>query len=343
MLEADLLGYKPVIKSGLTITTTDTVIDVGQLVISPSSTVLREVSVQAQAPLIERQIDKTVVNVDQNITSTGTNALELLKKLPGVQLAPDGTITLNGKSGVNVTIDGKTTYLSADDLANLLTNTPSSDIQKIEIMTNPSAKYDAAGTGGIINIIRKRSTKSGLNGSLIESFGQGYYSRYNSSLVLNYKTDKYNLYLNNSYGYNKGLYVNDVTSDIMNGNALSTEQVSTNNSTTANKAYNSSVGLDLYLSKNTTLTLTGAITDRGYNNNLTSVMTIADSNRNKTGSENFSALNTDKPFNYTAGAQLLHKLDTMGRQWSADVDYSDYRYRPGQYNTTDNYDLSGFF
>jgi len=343
VLEGHLAGYRTVIKTGVVINPTDTVIDIGVLLLIPSAKMLNEVAITAQQPFIEKQIDKTVVNVDRNIASTGTNALELLKKLPGVQVTPDGQITLNGKSGVNVIMDGKTTYLSADDLANLLTNTPSSDIQKIEIMTNPSAKYDAEGTGGIINIIRKKNSKSGLNGSLTESFGQGHFSRYNNSLVLNYKTDKYNLYLNNSYGYSKGFSVNDVTSDILNGGALSTEQVSTNTGVTTNKAYNSSAGLDLYLSKKTTLTLTGSLSDRGYNNNLTSVMTIADSNRNKTGSEKFSALNADKPLNFTTGVQLMHKLDTMGRQWSADVDYSNYRYRPGQYNTTVNYDASGSF
>jgi len=129
-LEADLMGYLSVIKPELTINPTDTVLDVGLLQLNPSSKMLGEVTITARTPLIEKQIDKTVVNVDQNIANTGTSAFELLKKLPGVQVSPDGTITLNGKSGVNVIIDGKTTYLSADDLANLLTNTPSSDIQK---------------------------------------------------------------------------------------------------------------------------------------------------------------------------------------------------------------------
>jgi len=342
-LRADLMGYKPVIKSNLVISPADSVIDVGMLILAPASTMLNEVSIKAQVPMIETQIDRTVVNVDQNIANTGTNALELLKKLPGVQVMPDGQITLNGKSGVNVTLDGKTTYLSADDLASLLTNTPSSDISKIEIMTNPSAKYDAEGTGGIINIIKKRNTKSGLNGSVTASFGQGYYGRYNSSLVLNYKTDKFNLYLNNSYGYNKGFSLNNVTTDITNGNTLSSEQVSTNTGVTVNKAYNSSAGLDLYLSKQTTLTLTGGVSDRRYYNNLISAMTTADSNRNKTGSVNFSALNLDKPLNFNAGVQLMHKLDTGGKQWSADVDYANYRYRPGQYNNAANYGAPGNF
>lgn len=342
VLKTNLIGYRP-LKLNLTVSQNDTIISIGSIALHPSSTMLGEVAVRAQAPLIDKQIDKTVVNVDQNIANTGTNALELLKKLPGVQVTPDGQIALNGKSGVNVIVDGKTTFLSADDLTALLTNTPSSDIQKIEIMTNPSSKYDAEGTGGIINIIRKKNKKNGFNGSITGSYGQGHYNRYNSSLVLNYKTEKYNVYLSNSYGYNKVFGLSNATSDIMNGNALSSEQVSTNTGVTANKAYNSSAGLDLYLSKRTTLTLTGNISDRRYNNNLTSVMTTADSNRNKTGSENFSALNIDKPFNFTTGVQLLHLLDTAGRQWSADVDYSSYRYRPGQYNTAVNYDPSGVF
>ncbi|MFD2874186.1 outer membrane beta-barrel protein [Mucilaginibacter ximonensis] len=309
-----------------------------------SQSTLKEVAIRSTVPLFEKQIDRTVVNVEQNIANTGINALELLKKIPGVQVSSDGQVTLNGKSGVNITIDGRTTFLSADDLASLLTNTPSSDIQKIEIMTNPSAKYDAGGAGGIINIIRKKNTKSGFNGNVTASSGLGpHYSRYNSSLVLNFKTDRYNLYLNNSYGYSNGYTASYGTSDIMNGNALASEQTTTNQATTVNEAYNSSAGLDLYLSKKTTLTLTGSISDRSSNNNLTSMLTTADSSRVKIGSENFNALNIDKPLNFTTGVQLMHKPDTTNRQWSVDADYSDYHYRPGQYNTGLNYDPSGNF
>jgi len=342
-LQADLIGYRPLLKTGLSIDPTDTAIDVGALTLSPSSKMLSEVAITAQKPLIERLIDKTVINVDQNIANTGTNALELLKKLPGVQVTPDGQIMLNGKSGVNVIIDGKTTYLSADDLAALLSSTPSSDIQQIEIMTNPSAKYDAEGTGGIINIIRKKSNKSGLNGSITGSFGQGYYSRYNGSLVINYKTDKYNLYVNNSYSYSKSLLGGSATAEIYNGSTLLSQQVSDNNRITAGRAYNSAAGLDLYLPNKTTLTLSCNVADREATENINSVMNVFDGNSMKTGSENFAALNADKPFNYTGGVQLVHKLDTAGRQWSADADYSDYRYKPAQSNTTLDYDPSGNF
>lgn len=342
LIEIDLIGYNNVIRSGLIISQADTAINLGAIALIPSTKTLGGVEIRAQAPLIEKQIDKTVVNVDQNIANTGTNALEVLKKLPGVQVSPDGQITLNGKSGVNVTIDGKTTYLSADDLANLLTNTPSSDIGKIEIMTNPSAKYDAEGTGGIINIIRKKNSKTGLNGTATGSFGRGHFDRENGSLVLSYKNDKYNLYLNNSYGYNKALPgINTTVADIMNNNTLLTEEVSNNSRGNTNRSYNSAAGLDLYLSKKTTLTVSGNVSDREATENIGSSVTSFDGGHNQTGSENFAAINRDKPFNYTTGVQLVHKLDTAGRQWSADADYSSYRYRPGQYNTTINYDPSG--
>ena len=342
LIEINLIGYNKAIKSGLIISQADTAINLGTIALIPSTKTLGGVEIRAQASFIEKQIDKTVVNVDQNIANTGTNALELLKKLPGVQVTTDGQITLNGKSGVNVTIDGKTTYLSADDLANLLTNTPSSDIGKIEIMTNPSAKYDAEGTGGIINIIRKKNSKTGLNGTATGSFGRGHFDRENGSLVLSYKNDKYNLYLNNSYGYNKTQPgISNTIADIMNNNTLLTEEVSSNSRGNTNRAYNSAAGLDLYLSKKTTLTVSGNVSDREATENIGSSVTSFDGSHNQTGSENFTAINRDKPFNYTTGLQLVQKSDTAGRQWSADADYSNYRYRPGQYNTTINYDPSG--
>lgn len=343
-IEIDLIGYNRITKPGLIINQTDTAINLGTITLTTSTKMLSGVEIKAQASFIEKQIDKTVVNVDQNIANTGTNALELLKKLPGVQVSPDGQITLNGKSGVNLTLDGKTTYLSAEDLANLLINTPSSDIQKIEIMTNPSAKYDAEGTGGIINIIRKKNSKSGLNGTVTGGAGWGHNDRYNGSLALSYKNEKYNLYLNNNYGYNKALPgKSTVIADIMSNNALLTEEVSDNSRGGMYRAYNSVAGLDLYLSKKTTLTVSGNISDREAMENIGSFVTSFDRNHNQTGSESFTAINKDKPFSYTTGVQLMHKLDTAGRQWSADADYSSYRYKPGQYNTTVNYDPSGNF
>jgi hypothetical protein len=304
---------------------------------------LKEVIVQRQLPAVEKRLDRTVIHVDQHITNAGTTVLELMKKLPGVQVTPEGQINLNGRPGVNVWIDGKPSYLSAEDLAALLAGTPSSEVQTIEIMTNPSARYDAAGTAGIINIVRKKSQGEGFNGSLATSFGETTYPRYNGNLILNYKTRNYNLYLNESYGYNKSLFSRSVTSDIFSSGHLLAEQVSDNSDVRATRATNTTAGIDWYLDKRTTLTLSGHLSGRTDADRTNSAMNILDGSKEPTGSENFTSLEQDRPFSYTGGWQLTHTFDSTGRELSFGADYSDFRFRPGQYNSTWNYDPADSF
>jgi hypothetical protein len=304
---------------------------------------LKTATVTRRRPAIEHQIDKTVLNVDQQLSATGTNALELIRQLPGVQVTPDGQITLNGRAGVTVLIDGKPTYLSAEDLAAQLTSMPSAALQKVEIMTNPSAKYDAARTGGVINIIRKRNPAAGLNGSFTGTLGEGHFPRYSGSLLLSYNTSRYNLFLNNSYGHYKSLFGRDLTADIFTGNSLLTQQVSTSNDVTDGRSDNTTAGIDWYLSKQTTLTLSGNLSTRRATDLTTSGMTTSAGDGSKTGSESFTALNSDHPFNYSTGFQLTHKMDTIGQEGSVGADYSEFRYRPGQYNTTVTSDSAGNF
>ena len=137
--------YSPLIeiKSGETVSA-------GTLQLKNNVKTLNEVSVAAviKKPFIERKIDRTVINVDASLTNAGTTALEVLEKAPGVTVDKDGNISLKGKQGVMIMMDGKPAYLSGQELANLLKNMPSSAIDQIEIMTNPSAKYDASGKLG---------------------------------------------------------------------------------------------------------------------------------------------------------------------------------------------------
>ena len=151
---------------------------------------LKEVKVVARKKLIEQKIDKTVINVDAAISNTGTTALDVLEKSPGVQVDKDGNISLKGKQGVMIMIDGRPTYLSGTELANLLRGMESSQLEQIEIMTNPPAKYDAAGNSGVINIRTKKNKMRGFNGSVTAGATQGKYFRTNESLSLNYRTGK---------------------------------------------------------------------------------------------------------------------------------------------------------
>jgi hypothetical protein len=309
----------------------------------PKTKLLQTATVTRQAPLLQHQLDKTVLNVDHQLTGAGTNVLELLRQLPGVQVTADGQITLNGRSGVTILIDGKPTYLSVEDLAAQLTSTPSAAIQQLELMTNPSAKYDAEGSGGIINIIRKRNRAPGLNGNFTATGGQGYFPDYSASLLVGYKTDRYNLYINDNYNYNKSILGANATTDILDGTTLLTEQTATNYRIATSRSNNAAIGLDWYWSKHTTLSLTGNIGFRTGTELVTSNMTIADGSMTKTGTESFSGLYIDHPRNQTTGIQLTHQIDTLGQEWSFNADYSEFYYHPSQNNNSISAGPSGDF
>ena len=157
---------------------------------------LAEVEVKAKKPLIERQMDKLVVNVSASPLSAGSNGNDILRRAPGVRIDKDGNITVNGK-GVEIWVDGKPSYLSGQQLKAMLDGTDGNTIEKIEIISNPSAKYDASGQGGIINIKTKRNMSRGLNGMLSAGYGGMYFSDVNRwlsmdmvSLNLNYRGEK---------------------------------------------------------------------------------------------------------------------------------------------------------
>ena len=157
---------------------------------------LEEVEVKAKKPLIERQMDKLVVNVSASPLSAGSNGNDILRRAPGVRIDKDGNITVNGKS-VEIWVDGKPSYLSGQQLKAMLDGTDGNTIEKIEIISNPSAKYDASGQGGIINIKTKRNMMKGLNGMLSAGYGGMYFSDVKRwlnqemfSLMLNYRGEK---------------------------------------------------------------------------------------------------------------------------------------------------------
>lgn len=167
---------------------------------------LQDVTVTSRKPMIEIKADKTIFNVEASINATGSNALELLQKSPGIQVDNNENISMKGKSGVKVYIDGKPTQLNAKDLAAYLKGINSNDVEAIEMISNPSAKYDASGNAGIINIRLKKNKKFGTNGSVTTGFVQGVTPKGNGSVNLNYRDKKVNLFGN--VGGHVGKYEN---------------------------------------------------------------------------------------------------------------------------------------
>lgn len=169
-------------------------IGIGAVTLMRLSQNLQSITVTGQRPPVERKIDRTVVNVDQMVSAAGSTALEVLERSPGVSVDNNGVISLKGKNGVTIFIDDKPTYLSGADLENYLRSLPASSVDQIELMTNPPAKYDAAGGGGVINIRLKRTKVKGFNGSLNTAYTQGVYPKTNNSFNFNYRSGKFNTF-----------------------------------------------------------------------------------------------------------------------------------------------------
>ena len=163
---------------------------------------MQGITVTARKPMIEVKADKTVLNVEGTINAAGSNALELMRKSPGVTVDQDENLTVNGKNGVQVYIDGRPSPLAGSDLANFLKSTQADQIESIEIITNPSARYEAAGNAGIINIRMKKNKAFGTNGSVNAGYSVGIFSRYNAGLSLNHRNKAINVY--GSYNYSQG-------------------------------------------------------------------------------------------------------------------------------------------
>jgi len=152
------------------------------LTMQPATKELSAVTVVAQKPMVEVKADKTILNVEGTINAVGNDGLELLRKSPGVMVDKDDNLSLAGKNGVRIYIDGKPSPLAGADLAAYLKSLQSAQIESIEIITNPSAKYEAAGNAGIINIRLKKNLTIGTNGSVNAGYSIGINARYNAGI-----------------------------------------------------------------------------------------------------------------------------------------------------------------
>lgn len=209
-VEFDLLGYSSIKKS---ISVTAQGLDMGAIVMAKQSELIDEVTVTAKRSLVEAKSDRMVFNVQGTINSAGENLLNLLRKAPGVLVDNNDNITVLSRSGVLVYVDGKRLPLSGEELSAYLQSIPSEQIDRIDIITNPGAKYEAQGNAGIIDIIMKRDQNLGANGSLSSNISQGRYTTGNVSGTGNYRNKTMNVFasagLNGGKNYNKIFFEND--------------------------------------------------------------------------------------------------------------------------------------
>ncbi|MEP6597164.1 MAG: outer membrane beta-barrel protein, partial [Ginsengibacter sp.] len=301
--------------------------------LSQSNTSLAEVTVQAKKPLIEVRADKTIFNVESSINATGSNAFELLQKSPGVSVDRDDNISMQGKNGVKIYIDGKPTQMTGADLAAYLRSINSADMESIEMITNPSAKYDASGNAGIINIRLKKNKNYGANGNFSTGVGFGHTPKLNNSLSLNYRNKKINLFSNYSNNFGKSQF--NLNLYRIQKDTLYDQHSSVINN---NKTHNVKAGMDYFLNAKNTI---GVMVTANFNNNT----------GNNNGSTLISPNSTSLPLkilhasNYTPGTRnnidynLNYRYaDPKGSELNIDADLVNFRrkgtsYQPNYYRT----------
>ena len=313
---------------------------VGAITLLPEINNLDEVVVAKTKPYIERQQGKMILNVDSNIGATGSSAFEVLEKAPGVNVDQNDNISLRGKGGIIVQIDGKNTPLSGSNLANYLRGIASNSVDKIEFITNPGAKYDAAGSV-IINIKMKKDRKRGTNGSATASYSQGKYPRSNNSLSLNHRNNNVNIFGTYSFAYSE--WFNDLDLDrrfFEEGNF--TGRYDQNNSLKMNfRNHILRVGTDWYANKNHTLGIVVNAVDNRFNPTGNNISDIYDGTNTQVS--RFTTANRSRDKWHNASLNLNHKysIDTLGTEITSDFDYANFGNATKQNFYTHYYDTNG--
>ncbi len=316
------------------------VVEVPAIEMKAAAVELKEANIVSTKPFIEHRIDKTVVNVENSIVNAGATAIEVLKQSPGITVDNDGNISMQGKQDVLVMIDGKPTYLSTQDLYTMLRNMSSADLAQIEIITNPSSKYDAAGNSGVLNLKLKKKPNLGMNGSARLSYGQGAYPDIGTGLSLNYRNTRLNLF--GSYDYTNGYYYERSHLD---RRFIFPDDTSVFKLKTFDKGKyinnNFRAGMDYFLNKNNTI---GVLVKGSLNTNHDRTSSNTDIfNGTSAVDSGYTNINeSDSRWNNVSGnINYKYVIDTLGAELGVDADYANYDNRADFDFITDHYDYTG--
>lgn len=305
-LRCSLLGYEEKKSSRFKIDSKQNAINIGAIYFTQTTLNLSEVLVTGQKPLFSNSIDRKVYNVQQDLLSTTGSVSDLLQNVPSVQVDVDGTVTLRGSANVQILINGKPSPLMAGGSADVLQQIPASSVEKIEVITNPSAKFKPEGTSGLINIVLKQEANSGLNGNIGANIGND--SRYNLSASGNYNPGRLNIFGTYSFRQDQR---NTYTSDIRQQFDSTTNGFNDYNQ--RGRAFARpfthfiTLGLEYLLDGANKLGISGSYRRRGYTSNDTTTYFLADNNGAVTS--DYSRLRTDYDQTPVSGASVFYQHD----------------------------------
>ncbi|TMI95221.1 MAG: TonB-dependent receptor [Bacteroidetes bacterium] len=336
LVSASHVGYKPVYSTSFEYTAAAQA-NVPALQLNRIASELKGVTVTTKKPIVEVKADRTILNVEGTINATGNDALELLRKSPGVTVDKDDNISLSGKNGVQVYIDGKPTPLTGTDLANYLKSLQSTQIESIELITNPSAKYEAAGNAGIINIRLKKNKTYGFNGSVNAGWNIGTYAKYNSGIALNYRYKKINVFASYNYNNNKNQNRLNLYRTTSADSSFDQKTIMLNK----NETHGFKTGIDFYATRKSTfgIMVNGNFSDNRFSNvSKTDIAYMPSKQVDRLLIANNASKGHRDNVNFNANYRFA---DTSGHELNIDADYGFYDGKNNQYQPNDIYDASG--
>lgn len=322
IVKVNYIGYKTIFKDGVSISKEGNIVNIDKILMSSTGTQTDEILITSERDPIEYSLGKKVINVDKNLTGAGGSAIDILKNVPSVNVDVDGTITMRGSSNLTILIDGKPSSLSGGGISSILEQLPAGMIENIEIINNPSAKYNPEGNSGIINIVLKKDRQNGLNG--LVNLNVGTRDKYSAGLNLNYRIGKFNLFGSYDIKDEKSTYNAESNKTILGDTALILEQDKDGRRNYFSN--NVRMGFDYNFSKSDILTASAVLRNMdskstAYNdgNTFTESEMLA-----KTLKQRETSKTNNKNPNFNTDLSLSYKksFETKGESLSIDAYYS---------------------
>ncbi len=326
-IKISFIGFETKIIDSVLISPRNSEVDLGTIVLMPAAIKLGDVVVQGEKDLIINNLDKKVINVEKDLTNVGGSALDVMQNIPSVTVDADGNVALRGSTNIRLLIDGKPTNMEGISNYDILSQIPASQVEQIELITNPSVRYDPEGTAGIINIVLKKRKDAGVNGILIFNAGTG--DKYNTSFNMNYRLDGINLYA----GYDGRINKFNSTGSSSRLNNISSLNPLLNQSLSGLNKFNSNnftFGIDYDLNSSNSFSTSIKYRKNSGNNNTSNLDQHFNSNddlvyesiRSNTGNRKFSSIN------YIFGYK--HTFEEKGREFTTDFLYSNFIMNRGE-------------
>jgi iron complex outermembrane recepter protein len=336
LLYINQLGYESYFSPPFIVDSIHREITLPTATLIPQTNNLNEVVVHDKNPVIQIFADKTVVNVQNSPLNAVGTVFDVIQSSPGVQVDPSDNISLQGKQGILVMIDGRTVPMSGSELANLLRSMPAESVDKIEFITNPSAKYDANGSAGIINIIMKKDKRIGLNGTVYAGYGQGIYPRTNDGFSFNDRTGKFNIFSSYNYSYQGFVEFVNFKTNFYNGSDFESSTQQNEYLKTPTITNSGRIGTDFFVSDKTTIGFFADVSVTQFDPSESTTTNNYDSTNNEKSYDLTGSNSPSTTYNYAGNFNFKHKFDSTGRELLVNMDYATY-YTFAYQNITTNF------